>query len=68
MIENELYDGDDLRGLDIGVASAVAALSAARCIPFTSCNAGTFGGSHAETYPLVGSFARAQQSSCCCAR
>lgn len=61
LIEDELYDGDDLCGLDIGVASAVAALSAARCIPFTSCNASSFGGNHAETYPLVGFFARSQQ-------
>lgn len=60
-IEDELYGSDDVLGLDIGVASAVAALSAARCIPFTSCNAGTFGGDHAETYPLVGFFARPQQ-------
>jgi hypothetical protein len=35
-------------------------LSAAHCIPFTSCNAGTFGGGHAELYPLVGFFARTQ--------
>src|SRR5581483_2391404 len=53
-IEDELDDTDALLGLDIGVASVVAALSAARCIPFTSCNAGTFGGHHAESYPLVG--------------
>jgi len=60
-IEDELYDGDNLCGLDLGIASATAALSAARCIPFTSCNAGTFGGGHAEAYPLVGFFARLQQ-------
>jgi hypothetical protein len=45
---------DPLWGLDMGVASAVLALSAAGCVPFTSCNAGAFGGRHFEKYPLVG--------------
>jgi hypothetical protein len=48
-----------LWGLDLGVASAVVALSAARCIPFTSCNAGAFGdGPHPESYPLVAFYMR----------
>ena len=47
-----------LFGLDIGVASAVLALSSARCIPFTSCNAGAFGGYHAEEYPVVAFYAK----------
>lgn len=45
---------DPLWGLDMGVASAVLALSAAGCVPFTSCNGGAFGGGHYEKYPLVG--------------
>ena len=59
-IEDRLYDedADHLYGLDIGVASAVVALSAARCLPFTSCNAGSFGGSHHEGHPLVAFYAR----------
>jgi len=60
-IDDELYESDtDLLGLDLGVASTVVALSAARCIPFTSCNAGVFGGGHLEAYPLVGFFLRRQ--------
>jgi len=58
-IEDELYDDPcGLYGLDLGTASSVIALSAARCVPFTSCNAGTFGGKHHEQYPLVAFFAR----------
>jgi hypothetical protein len=59
-IDDELYeaDGDHLFGLDLGVASTVLCLSAARCVPFTSCNAGAFGGHHHERYPLVAFFAR----------
>ncbi len=64
--ESPACDGDDERddwvlgeldplwGLDLGVASAVLALSAAGCVPFTSCNGGAFGGGHHEKYPLVG--------------
>jgi len=48
----------ELYGLDLGVASTVVALSAVRCIPFASCNAGTFGGRHRECYPLVAFYAR----------
>lgn len=58
-IEEELAEGD-LLGLDLGVASTVACLSAARCVPFSSCNAGAFGGHHQETYPVVAFFARSQ--------
>lgn len=59
-IEDELYeeDADHLYGLDIGVASSVIALSAARCVPFASCNAGAFGGRHHEWHPLVAFYAR----------
>jgi hypothetical protein len=60
-IDEELYESDEnLLGLDMGVASSVASLSAARCIPFTSCNAGAFGGHHHEAYPLIAFFARPQ--------
>jgi hypothetical protein len=48
----------DLYGLDIGVASTVVALSAARCVPFTSCNGGAFGAAHYERYPLAAFFAK----------
>ena len=54
--ESERY----LHGLDLGVASTVVALSAAKCIPFSSCNAGVFGGQHQEKYPLIAFYARAQ--------
>lgn len=62
-IEEELYESDDtIFGLDLGVASTAAALSAAKCIPFSSCNAGVFdGGRHQERYPLVAFFAKAPQ-------
>jgi len=56
----ELYDeGDEgLLGLDLGVASSVVALSAARCIPFSSCNGGAFGDHHQEAFPLVSFFVK----------
>lgn len=59
VIEEE-YDesGVELYGLDIGVASTVIALSAARCVPFSSCNGGAFGGSHNEMHPVVAFYAR----------
>jgi hypothetical protein len=60
-VEEELSEGEaDLLGLDLGVASTVACLSAARCVPFTSCNAGALGGQHQEVYPLVAFFSRPQ--------
>lgn len=60
-VEEEFADGDaGLFGLDLGVASTVACLSAARCVPFSSCNAGAFGGRHHESYPVVAFFARPQ--------
>lgn len=58
-MEEEWYeDPPDLYGLDLGVASTVVALSAARCLPFSSCNAGAFGGRYLEWYPLVAFCAR----------
>jgi hypothetical protein len=58
-IMDELYEDDEgLFGLDIGVASVVVGLSAAGCIPCSSCNAGAYGRSHHERYPLVAFFAK----------
>ena len=58
LIEEEMCVGPGIYGLDIGVASTVIALSSANCIPFTSCNAGVFGGHHTEVYPVVGFYVR----------
>lgn len=44
--------------LDIGVATVVATLSAAKCIPFNSYNAGAFGDNHSANYPFVAFYAR----------
>lgn len=44
---------EGLSGLDIGVATAAAALSALGATPFISCNAGTFGPSHPARQPYV---------------
>jgi hypothetical protein len=62
IIEDDLFEESDhhLYGLDLGVAATVVALSAARCVPFASCNAGAFGGRHHERYPLVAFFSRPQ--------
>lgn len=58
-IEEESYQGAfDLCGLDVGVASTVAMLSAAGMITCSSCNGGAFGGSHHEVHPLVAFFAK----------
>lgn len=56
----ELGDEGDagIDGIDLGVASTVFALSAARCVPFSSCNGGAFGDGHAEAHPVVAFFAR----------
>ena len=54
----ESLTGDEwcaLRGLDVGVASAVVALSAANCAPFSSCN-GEVG--HHEVHPCIGFYCR----------
>lgn len=44
---------ESLWGLDVGVASAVIALSALGATPFISCNAGSFGGVHPASRPYV---------------
>jgi len=50
--DNEITDDESERlfYLDVGVASAALALSAARCVPITSCCGGE---GHTEAYPLV---------------
>ena len=56
--ESELLNAEMyLDGLDLGVAATVIALSAVGCVPFSSCNAGAFGGDHQERYPLVAYYA-----------
>lgn len=47
---------EDFWGLDLGVISAVVALSAMGAVTVRSCNAGGFGGRHAEAFPLVTMF------------
>jgi hypothetical protein len=60
-VGEELSEKDvDLFGLDLGVPSTVMCLSAAQCVPFSSCNAGAFGERHHEAYTLVAFFARPQ--------
>ena len=64
--EAELFEEEEIAeimGLDIGVASTVAVLSAAGFIPCTSCNAGAFGGRHHESYPIVAFYAQPQSVS-----
>lgn len=59
--QEHLVDSDYLvitHGLDVGVASAVLALSAAKCASVTSCNGGA---GHLEAYPLVAFFTRKQE-------
>ncbi len=51
---NEPADG--LWGLDIGVASAVAAFSVLGGTPVSSCNAGGFGGTHTAEHPYVAGY------------
>jgi hypothetical protein len=59
ILEDELSeDPERIYALDIGIASTVVALSVARCVPFSSCNAGAFGGSHHELYPVVAFYGR----------
>ena len=60
LIEEEMCIGPGIYGLDLGVASTVIALSCAKGIPCSSCNAGVFGGHHAEVYPVVGFYSRVE--------
>lgn len=54
--DNEDSDEPALYGFDLGTNALAAALSAASCIPFYSCNGGAFDDGHHETYPLVAFF------------
>ncbi len=44
---------EELCGLDVGVASAVLAVSALGAIPVSSCNGGCFGSPHQAQHPYV---------------
>ena len=44
---------EELCGLDVGVASAVLAISALGAIPVSSCNGGCFGPPHQAQHPYV---------------
>lgn len=60
-IDEDLDAGGEhpLWGLDLAVASATLALSAAGCVTFASCNGGGIDGSHhLEAYPLVAFYMR----------
>lgn len=59
-------DGPEIEGLDLGVASAVVALSVIGCIPFNSCKGGAFGGDHDASAPVVGFYARPEQLQTIC--
>ena len=58
VVEDITYEDEDLYSLDLGMASLVLALSAAGCVPYSSCNAGAFGGHHVERHPVVAFYAR----------
>lgn len=47
---------EELWGLDLGVASAVVALSCLGACPVASCNGGSFGSSHQASYAYVSFF------------
>ena len=54
--ENAESDDPALLGFDLGTNALAAALSAARCLPFYSCNGGAFEDGHHDDYPLVAFF------------
>jgi hypothetical protein len=54
--ENAESDDPTLFGFDLGTNALSAALSAARCVPFYSCNGGAFDEGHHEEYPLIAFF------------
>lgn len=58
--DGDPWENDPLGGLDPGICSTVKALSAAGCIPYYSCNGGSFGDHHAGTCPVVAFFMRAE--------
>lgn len=56
--DGDPWGTDPLWGLDAGICSTVMALSAAGCVPFSSCNGGVFGDSHVSACPVVAFFMR----------
>lgn len=59
LAEGSEIDGPHpLRGVDLGVASAVFALSALGAIPAASCNGGAFGAFHQGRNPYIAFFIR----------
>lgn len=52
-LEAAILPEEDFWGLDVGVISAVLALSAMGALTVSSCNAGGFGGRHVEKFPLI---------------
>ncbi len=48
----------EIDGLELGVVSAVAALSSIGCIPYTNCNGGVFGREHMADFLIVGFYLR----------
>jgi len=54
--EEAILPEEDLWGLDVGVIGATLALSALGAVPFSSCNAGGFGGHHIAAFPHVAFF------------
>lgn len=59
-LKRENGEAEALIGLELGVNAPVAALKAARCFPFYSCNGGAFGGQHYEEYPAIAFYCRAE--------
>lgn len=58
MVINARVAGAKIVDLDLEAAGAVAALSAASCVPVASCNGGAFGGTHSEGAPVVAFYCR----------
>ena len=54
--EEAILPEEDLWGLDVGVIGATLALSALGAVPFSSCNAGGFGGHHVAVFPHIAFF------------
>jgi hypothetical protein len=49
---------EELCGLDVGIASAVLAISALGAIPVSSCNGGCFASPHQARHPYVAFYLR----------
>ena len=55
--EEEIFLTGPWPHMDLGVNAIVAALCAARCVTFSSCNGGCCGDHHHESHPLVALYA-----------